>query len=131
MTATTAQRRDLAAAIAQQATALAEGTVTGPEHGAVARLVANVETLAAWTPDDRDTRPEHPAAPADRPTVTAEATGSQYALADDGTTVLVRPWTLDPREQDGEPWGEVDRAALDADTLAVVDRAAAMLRRGY
>ena len=50
---TTAQRRELAAAIAAQAQALAEGTVIGPEHAAVARLVANVETLAIWTDDDR------------------------------------------------------------------------------
>jgi hypothetical protein len=47
------QRAELALVIAQQAHALATGKVIGPEHAAVRRLLANVETLAAWTPDDR------------------------------------------------------------------------------
>lgn len=46
-------RRDLAATIARQAQALADGAVKGPEWAQVARLVTNVETLRAWTPDDR------------------------------------------------------------------------------
>ena len=45
--------RDQAWAIAAQARAIAEGRTIGPIHAAVARLAANVETLRAWTPDDR------------------------------------------------------------------------------
>lgn len=45
--------RELAAAIADQATAIAEGKVVGPVYGAVARLVANADTLRIWTVDDR------------------------------------------------------------------------------
>lgn len=48
------QYRDLANAIAQQAEAIALGKVpAGQLHAQVCRLVANVDTLAAWTPDDR------------------------------------------------------------------------------
>jgi hypothetical protein len=47
------QCRELAEAIATQAQALADGTVIGPRHAAVARLARNVDTLRAWTPDDR------------------------------------------------------------------------------
>lgn len=47
------QRRDLAGTIADQAQAIADGTVVGPERGAVSRLVHNVNLLDAWTPDDR------------------------------------------------------------------------------
>lgn len=47
------QCRDLAATIATQAQAIADGTVIGPRHGAVRRLVSNVQTLVAWTDDDR------------------------------------------------------------------------------
>jgi len=49
----TAQYRELAATIAAQAQAIADGTVTGPLRGAVARLAANADTLRAWTADDR------------------------------------------------------------------------------
>ena len=51
--ATPEQIRDLAATIAGQAQAIAGGTVTGPVYGAVRRLAANAELLAAWQPDDR------------------------------------------------------------------------------
>lgn len=47
---------ELAQAIAQQAQAIADGTVQGPVFAAVRRLKANVETLEAWTPDDRSGR---------------------------------------------------------------------------
>jgi acyl-coenzyme A synthetase/AMP-(fatty) acid ligase len=47
------QYRELANTIAQQATALAEGTATAPRKAVVALLRSNVETLAAWTADDR------------------------------------------------------------------------------
>jgi hypothetical protein len=43
----------LAEAIANQAQAIADGTVTGPMYGAVQRLKSNIETLVAWTEDDR------------------------------------------------------------------------------
>lgn len=42
-----------AQAIADQAQAIADGTITAPYHAAVAQLVRNVDTLKAWTPDDR------------------------------------------------------------------------------
>ena len=45
--------RELAATIATQADAIAEGRVIGPVHAAVARLTHNVDTLRAWTTDDR------------------------------------------------------------------------------
>lgn len=47
------QIRDLAAVIAAQSQAIADGTVTGPLYAAVRRVLANAETLVAWTPDDR------------------------------------------------------------------------------
>jgi hypothetical protein len=50
------QYRELAATIADQAQAIADGTVVGPLHGAVARLKSNLDTLVAWTPDDRQDR---------------------------------------------------------------------------
>ena len=52
-TTTTEQYRGQAEAIAQQAQALADGTVTGPRWRAVQRLRRNVEILAAWTEDAR------------------------------------------------------------------------------
>jgi hypothetical protein len=51
--ATPAQRAELAQTIATQAQALADGTVIGPEYAAWRRVLANVQTLVAWTPDDR------------------------------------------------------------------------------
>ncbi|WP_280502046.1 hypothetical protein [Nocardia farcinica] len=48
------QYRDLANVIAQQAEAIALGKVpAGQLHAQVRRLASNVDTLAAWTPDDR------------------------------------------------------------------------------
>jgi hypothetical protein len=47
------QYRNLAAAIASQAQAIADGTVTGPRYASVQRLKSNVATLEAWTADDR------------------------------------------------------------------------------
>jgi hypothetical protein len=47
------QYRELAATIATQAQAITDGKVTGPIHAAVKRLQGNLDTLAAWTPDDR------------------------------------------------------------------------------
>ncbi len=51
--ATPEQIADLAGTIAAQAQAIAGGAVVGPVYGAVRRLAANVELLAAWQPDDR------------------------------------------------------------------------------
>lgn len=51
--ATPEQIADLAGTIAAQAQAIADGTVAGPVYGAVRRLAANAELLAAWQPDDR------------------------------------------------------------------------------
>lgn len=42
------QVRDLAAAIAAQAQAIADGTLTGPIPGACKRILDNAETLFAW-----------------------------------------------------------------------------------
>lgn len=47
------RNRDLAAVIAGQAQAIADGTVAGPRYASVQRLKANVATLEAWTTDDR------------------------------------------------------------------------------
>lgn len=47
--ATDAQITELASAIAAQAEAIATGTLVGPLDGAVRRLLANAETLAAWS----------------------------------------------------------------------------------
>ncbi len=47
--------RDLAATIAGQAQAIADGTVIGPTYAAVRLLAANVDTLSHWIPDDRMT----------------------------------------------------------------------------
>lgn len=48
------QYRDLANVIARQAEALALGrTPKGQRYGQVRRLLNNIETLAAWTEDDR------------------------------------------------------------------------------
>jgi hypothetical protein len=54
-TAHEARIREQAEGIATLATAIAAGTVTGPRFAAVARLVDQVDTLRAWTPDDRST----------------------------------------------------------------------------
>lgn len=53
MSATQQQVQELAQAIANQAQALADGQVIGPVYASVRRLAANVETLKAWTTDDR------------------------------------------------------------------------------
>jgi hypothetical protein len=53
MSATQAQREELAGTIATQAQAIKDGTVTGPQWGHARRLLANAETLVAWTEDDR------------------------------------------------------------------------------
>lgn len=53
MGATLKQRREQAAAIARIAQSIADGTLIGPEQGAVRRLSDLVETLRAWTPEDR------------------------------------------------------------------------------
>ena len=47
------QRIALARTIADQAQAIADGTVTGPQHAAARRVLANAKTLLAWTADDR------------------------------------------------------------------------------
>ena len=47
------QRIALARTIADQAQAIADGTVTGPQHAAARRVLANAEMLMAWTADDR------------------------------------------------------------------------------
>jgi hypothetical protein len=47
------QRIALAQTIADQAQAIADGTLIGPQYGAVRRLLNNAEMLAAWTADDR------------------------------------------------------------------------------
>jgi hypothetical protein len=43
-------RRDLAGTIAARAQAISDGAVVGSEYAAVRLLLANAETLAAWTP---------------------------------------------------------------------------------
>lgn len=53
MPASSDQVRELAATIAAQATAIAEGTATGPLYAHVCRLDSNVQMLRAWVPDDR------------------------------------------------------------------------------
>lgn len=52
-TATEEQIQELASAIAEQASAIADGTLTGPRYAAVRRLINNVDTLRAWVGDDR------------------------------------------------------------------------------
>jgi hypothetical protein len=47
--------RQLAFTISNQAKAIAEGNHTGPVYGAVQLLKSNIETLEAWTEDDRST----------------------------------------------------------------------------
>lgn len=46
-------RRELAQVIANQAQALADGAVIGPEYAAVRQIVSNVQSLVALTKDDR------------------------------------------------------------------------------
>lgn len=53
MKATPEQVRQLAATIAVQARAIAEGTITGSVFVAVSRVLATAEVLQGWTPDDR------------------------------------------------------------------------------
>jgi hypothetical protein len=45
--------RELAAAIADQAQIIADGTGSGPLYARVQLLKSNVEVLESWTPDDR------------------------------------------------------------------------------
>lgn len=45
--------REQAEGIATLAQAIADGAVKGPVYAAVARLVDQVNTLKAWTEDDR------------------------------------------------------------------------------
>lgn len=51
--ATEDQITDLAQTIANQAEAIATGTLIGPRYSAIKRLQTNVDTLAAWAGDDR------------------------------------------------------------------------------
>jgi hypothetical protein len=53
MAATGQQIVELARTIASQATAIAEGTLTGSLYGAACLIMSNAETLKAWVPDDR------------------------------------------------------------------------------
>jgi hypothetical protein len=54
VTATQEQVRELAAAIAAQAQAIAEGSIPEEQqYSQVLRLRGNIETLQAWTPDSR------------------------------------------------------------------------------
>lgn len=53
MAATEDQITDLAHTIANQAEALATGSVVGPRYAAIKRLQNNVDTLATWVGDDR------------------------------------------------------------------------------
>ena len=46
-------RIDLARTMEQQAKAIADGTVIGPEWSAAKRLLGNAEQLFGMTPDDR------------------------------------------------------------------------------
>jgi hypothetical protein len=57
MTATEQQIRDLAATIADQAQAIADGTLTGPLYAHARLVLRNAELLAAWVPDDRSGMP--------------------------------------------------------------------------
>lgn len=50
VSATPEQIRDLAAAISEQAAAIATGRLVGPLSMAVARILSNAETLRAWVP---------------------------------------------------------------------------------
>jgi hypothetical protein len=59
------QYRELAATIADQAQAIADGTLTGPRYGMARLLLRNAECLVAWTPDDRSGMPAAPAAQAE------------------------------------------------------------------
>jgi hypothetical protein len=52
-TATVQQRRELAATIAAKAQALADGTLTGPEHAAAKLILSNAQMLLDWTPDNQ------------------------------------------------------------------------------
>ena len=51
------QYRELAATIADQAQAIADGTLAGPRYGMARLILRNAETLDAWTPDDRSGMP--------------------------------------------------------------------------
>lgn len=51
------QRIALARTIADQAQAIVDGTVVGPEWSAVKRLRDNADMLLAWTPDHRGVTP--------------------------------------------------------------------------
>lgn len=53
MSATETQIRELAATIADQVQAIADGTTTGPRAAAIALISSNLDTLAAWIGDDR------------------------------------------------------------------------------
>jgi hypothetical protein len=53
MNATPEQIKELAATIAGQAQAIADGTATGVLYAHVRRLEDNVQTLKAWIGDDR------------------------------------------------------------------------------
>ena len=54
MKATTEQITELASTIADQAQAIADGTVIGPLSAATARLIGNVQTLDAWVNSQAD-----------------------------------------------------------------------------
>jgi hypothetical protein len=53
------QYRELAATIADQAQAIADGTLSGPRYAVASLLLSNAKTLFAWTPDDRSGTAPH------------------------------------------------------------------------
>jgi hypothetical protein len=57
------QYRELAATIASQAQAIADGTLTGPCYAHARLILRNAEQLAAETPDDRSGMPAAEAGP--------------------------------------------------------------------
>jgi hypothetical protein len=65
--------RELAATIADQAQAIADGTLTGPRYARARLILRNAEVLVSWTPDDRSGMT--PAAPPAETPETCEASG--------------------------------------------------------
>jgi hypothetical protein len=51
------QYRELAGTIADQAQAIADGSLAGPRYAMAQLILRNAQCLVAWTPDDRSGMP--------------------------------------------------------------------------
>jgi hypothetical protein len=125
--------RDLAAAIASQAQAIADGTLTGPRHAMAKLILRNAELLVAWTPDDRSGMPGTEPALHDHvrvwhPRIGADGVPEAELARRHGAEHFVHGSTTHHHGPDAGPHGR-PRGWADGSGVVLIDRQAAMRKR--